>query len=254
MSPKTTLGVGKLLVQASAEGCVGKEFSAKRGEETTSGSVGGELELAAGVYEVILNSNFGDPPARQGIVISKDQTTVEDFSQDLGVLQLEGYPEVCAPSFIISPGEARGSSGTELCGPTGTYTVTLATYRKSCPDFCFTWGGCCNDYFHALFPNKVEFGVEVMAGEKIIVGPADWPQQLGKFGFEPAYLPRDVQVEDIQNGIQFDGNLNDNLASGYWMLVGEYRLILLEQPYTGTEYEFEIKVGETTILQAPSSP
>ena len=247
--PKTSSGVGKLLVQASVEGCDREDFAAKWGEGTTSGYVGEERELAAGVYDVILNSDFGNPPVREDILVPKDQTRVVDFTQDLGTLRLEGYPE-----YIISPGDATWSSGNKLCGPTGTYEITLATHRRSCSSFCGIPGGCCTSYYYALFPTKIEFNVEVKVGETTIVSPEDWPQQLGRFMFEPSHIPGNVLVEDLQNGTQFDGNLNESVASGYWMFAGKYRLTMLEQPHTGTEYEFEIKAGKITTLQWPSTP
>ena len=253
-APVTSPGTGTLDVQVSLEGCDKLAYDINLNNRITgSGQANEKRQVAEGTYTITLKSSFGTEPTEEGVVVQEGQTTIVDFTQELGKLRVNGYPQLglpiysTAPSYRVSPGsDTRLVPNANQCGSVGTYKVTFSSFS----------GHYQRPITLALFPDKtrVEFDVEVKAGETTIFEPASWPEQLGRLAFLPAMAVGKAQIEDLQNNAQFQYDRSLNSHDGqYWMMVGKYRITLFRQPYAGTTYEFEIKAGEETVLQLPTS-
>lgn len=229
-------GLGTLDVQVTLGGCNYLAFEIRTDDRVTgSGRVGEKMQVSAGTHMLVIKSRFGKEPAKQ-VVIQRGQLTAVDFTPELGKLRVNGYPQIGAPSYRVDSNSANWlASDYDQCGPAGIYEVSFG--------------------FTVLFPPDIEirFPVEVKAGETTIVEPVSWPYQLGQVLFSPAKSIGEVQIQDTQKNIQFTRSLNYS-STAYWMLTGTYRMTLLKQPYTGTEYQFEIKAGKKIILHDSGRP
>jgi hypothetical protein len=253
IKPANRPGVGTLDVRVALDGCNDFTYDVISNNNlgTSTGRANTNKQIAVGTYTITLKSPIGEHFGNQAVqaVIQQGKTTAIDFTPVLGKLRINGYPQVGAPSYRVSPGGnlPRVADFTQ-CGSVGQHTVTFEPYSP-----CYGgYGFYCNSTTLALFPEKVsvQFDVEVKAGETAIVGPEVWPYQLGLLTFLPAITNGQAQIEDLQNNVQFTRSLNNNTGQ-YWMLVGKYKITLISQPFTGTTYEFEIKAGEQTVLQSP---
>ncbi len=254
--PQKAPNIGKLMVSVPKGGCEGIAFTVRQGVVTLSGTAGVEMRLlASGEYEVIIKSGFGSEPSQQGVVITADKQTLVDFSGSLGTLRINGYPEIGAPSYDLTPSpHGNLNSGVDVCGASGDYKVSFASSYKSCSTFyCSPFANCCTTYTVALFPSPVVFDVQVKAGDTTTVRPEGWPYQLGLLLLKPSGSVGKADIEDVQGGRRFSSDL-DSPQGRYWMIAGRYSLTLLDQPYTGTLYEFEIRSGQETPLRLPGSP
>ena len=128
ITPKTSPGTGILDVQVTLEGCNRMNFEIKDNDRVTgTGHVGEEMPVAAGTYTIVLKSGFGNEPAKQGVVIGRDQPTRVDFTQEIGKLRINGYPQIGGPSWAVSPGTGMGLvSDYDQCGPAGTYDIAFS--------------------------------------------------------------------------------------------------------------------------------
>jgi hypothetical protein len=249
IKPANRPGTGTLDVQVVLEGCNNLTYDivSSRNQGTGSGQANTNKQVAAGTYTITLKSQAGEQLTNQAVV-RQDQTTKVDFTAKLGKLRMKGYPQVGAPWFAVSPGGILPlAADYDHCIPAGKYTITFIQFSP-----CYGYGFACSSTTLALFPDKVSavFDVEVKAGETTVIQPERWPIQVGRLAFLPAMTIGSARIEDLQNSIQFTRSLNDN-SGQYWMLVGKYKITLINQPYTDTTYEFEIKAGEQTVLESP---
>ena len=215
IAPVTSPGIGTLDVQVSLEGCENLTYAIQEG----AGNVNTKKQVAVGTYTITLRSHFGSGPTQEGIVVQQGQTTTVDFTQELGKLRVDGYPQIGAPSYAVStPGTVfQGwlGPGSDKCGPVGTHRVTFQSGYSS--------RGTIYSYvvWTALIPDNVQLGldVEVKAGETTVVEPDNWPYQLGRLAFLPANtVVGQAQIENAQTGVQFHGDLNSGEGQ-YWMLL-----------------------------------
>ncbi len=252
IKPITAPGIGLLDVHVSLEGCEKLGYSITIDNQTTGNGIANQkTQVAAGIYTIVLQSHFGNKPIKEGVAITQGATTVVDFTKDLGKLRVNGYPQINAPLYVITPPNSFPIwllPGSDQCGPIGTHQVNFHIGSSGSGVFG-SFGGIT---YTTLIPDDFEwpFEVEIKAGATTILDPDDWPYQLGRLTFLPAKTIGEAQIETLQDHILFSRSLN-NGGGAYWMLAGRYKITLLSQPYTGTAYEFEIKPGEDTTLQLP---
>ena len=85
--------MGTLLVRA-LEGC-DNSYSLKIDDQTVGqGKAGVKTVAGVGTYDIVLHSDLGSAPIKRGIVIREEGETVVDFTQELGIFVLTGYPQL----------------------------------------------------------------------------------------------------------------------------------------------------------------
>ena len=252
---KTSPPAGTLLVRIPLSVCSAIAYDVVAGSDRTgTGRAGGPFQVAVGSYDVVVKTVFGEE-VRKVIVRSKETTIVEI---NLGALRVKGYPRTGGPSYSVNQPSAGGKyvSGkyvseydTDLCGPAGEYIVHWWDHF-----YTAYWGertqtGVFPPSFKPTLPARVE------PDRITVVDRATYPHQYGRLAFLPDWRPiRRFKIERLSAGETSEWTENFlHRAPGYlWMPAGLYRMTLINQPYIGTIYEFEIKPDEATSLRVPN--
>jgi len=233
--------VGTLSVK-TLEGC-DNSFDIKVGDQRIGGgNAGAKTLVAAGIYDVVFNSDFGEKPIEKGVIVRKGEETVVDFTQKLGMFRLTGYPQREEPLiYWLVQSHYDMYVSKSYCVVPSVYKVNLVPL-----------GG------------EMIFDAEVKAGKETIIGPETWPKQLGLISFKDScgygQAPR-FRAYDSMTGSQVASNDSIGISGfayfgrcPYWIVAGTYRIVISD-PYPGLTYDnVEIRAGEETVLKLPETP
>jgi hypothetical protein len=174
------------------EGCEDSVFDVKVDDQIVgSGVPNSDSPIVAGTYDIVLNTSLGESSTRKNVVIRQGEKTVEDFSQVASPFLLKKHPQssegLCYSIYQSdTPIRQRSSPlwvGYQYCITPGLYTIRLPCSSPLPP------GG------------RVEFDIEVKAGEKSLLESETSASQLGILSFEgPGSVKLDTQTIYLPTG------------------------------------------------------
>jgi hypothetical protein len=230
--------------------CKNDLFSLKAGDSVVGGGqTNTRVKVAAGNYDIIFVSDFGNQITRASVAIQEEQETTVDLTADLGAVRLEGYPQLDKPLRFYANADFSSLSwfvGEQYCASLGSQRIMFVnSYYARGPNSSFL-------ITDGLFENTdTSFDIEIKPDEETVIKPELWPQQLGVVTFSPLQEGRiGFKVIDLQSGQEHDHN-PFNSPGPYWIATGKYKFIM-SNPILGLTFEnVEIRAGEETVLQIP---
>ena len=248
VSPSVSSGFGNVSFDELTKECdfVFNMYDADGDKVINEGKTSTGALIGAGTYDIGLLRYSGGWSLSgryefmriENVNIQEGQNTV-DLTQRIGAILISSHPTFNtkvlgfdlyqAGTKVIYGGPPGGESNELYCLPAGPYKTT------------------------PLVVGGLAFDIVIEAGKKKDLAPEVW-KHLGRLSVLSAEnLNLKFQVYD-----QATGNYVTDAGVGFWgqgwFVAGRYRIVLTE-PYPGVTYEnVEIKAGEETVLQLPSSP